>query len=229
MSLEVYLPTDLVGLTFTVERSPMFKAWTTVQSGREIRNPNQTQPKYKWQLNYEYLTPLTISGIQVPGPNELAAFIFSLRVNWAYFYYRDPDDNLATAMPFGRGDGTTTTFQISKQVLVGSPYSFTENVFAIGGLSSYYSTTSPFSTPSPPVIDSAPVFYVNGTPTTVTGVDRNGIVYFPSAPANNAALTWTGNFYYRCCFSATEANFDEFMWKFWEARQVDFETVIYSQ
>lgn len=221
---EVYLPSDLPGLTYHIDRVPQFSTAVEVLNGRVRANAIQDQPSYRWRLTYDFIKRPTIPGSPptiISGPNELASFIFARRVNWDYFYYRDPDDCSVTAMHFGIGDGATTDFQVSRTL--SATYQFTENIYAVGGVN--WRGIADLSQ-RPPIIDSAPTFYVNGSPGSLVGngVDRFGIVRFASAPGAGLPLTWTGFFYFRCHFVAETIDFAEFMHNFWETKSLEFET-----
>jgi uncharacterized protein (TIGR02217 family) len=86
---------------------------------------------------------------------------------------------------FGTGDGVTTVFQ-----LVRSFGGFVEPVFALSG---------------------TPTIKVAGTGVGSFSVDNYGNVTFASAPANGAALTWTGQFLYYCRFDSDELEIEQMM------------------
>jgi uncharacterized protein (TIGR02217 family) len=91
------------------------------------------------------------------------------------FLFTDPQDNTATGAQFGTGNGSTTTFQLSRNI-----YGFVDVIQNLNGSAS---------------------IYVGGALTTPASISATGVVTFTSAPANNAVLTWTGNFYYLCRFA----------------------------
>jgi hypothetical protein len=93
---------------------------------------------------------------------------------------------------FGTGDGTTTTFQLTR---------------TIGGVATGYA--EPMQN-----INGAPTIFVNGVKKTVTTdytVGSTGIVTFTSAPANNAVLSWSGKFYFYVRFADDTLMFEQFM------------------
>ncbi len=99
------------------------------------------------------------------------------------FRFRDWSDYTATDENFGTGDAATTVFQLTmtydpSQILLNTPGSLT-----------YVRNIT--------LVDSAPVIKVAGVTKTVTTdyvVSSAGVVNFTSAPANGAALTWSGTF-----------------------------------
>ena len=107
------------------------------------------------------------------------------RGRWGAFLYNDRSDNYADNERFGTGDGTTDTFQLSKLSTVdGVDYS-----------SAVYALYVPDESTLGAAVESDIVVTVNGTPTTAFTLNpHNGTVEFDSAPANGAALRWTGYF-----------------------------------
>lgn len=95
------------------------------------------------------------------------------------FRYRDHFDYDVTDERFGTGDGADTTFQLTKTY---DPY---KRIFGSAGTVTYVrDILLPVATPT---------IKVAGV-TTVPASIVNGLVTFSSAPANGAALTWTGQF-----------------------------------
>jgi uncharacterized protein (TIGR02217 family) len=122
-----------------------------------------------------------ITGNEAQAASVMAQFMGTYmacqgRVN--LFLFTDPQDNTVTNMQFGTGDGTTTTFQLSR---------------TIGGVAGAYDIIQN--------VNGTPTIYINGTPTTSFTVSSTGIVTFSSAPANAAILTWSGSFYFLCRFA----------------------------
>lgn len=56
-------------------------------------------------------------------------------------------------------------------------------------------------------------------------VSSIGAVTFTTPPANGAALTWTGAYYWRCKFLQDIAEFDQFMKNLWQLARIEFRTV----
>jgi hypothetical protein len=73
-----------------------------------------------------------------------------------------------------------------------------------------------------------PQLFVNGTLKTL-GTDytisSSALVTFTVAPAANAALTWTGSYYWRCRFDQDLSEFNNFLTQLWELKQLSFVTV----
>lgn len=99
------------------------------------------------------------------------------------FRFRDWTDYTATDENFGTGDGVTTAFQIIKTYDPGLILLNTT------GGRTYVREIFLFA--------SAPVIKVDGVTKTVTTdytISASGLVTFTSAPANDKAITWTGEF-----------------------------------
>lgn len=106
MSNEVY-PT-LPGLDFDVHRTPVWTtAIRTTPSGREFRNGQQLYPRYKRQLQYEFLR----SSAAYQELQALEGFFNRHRGSLDSWLLNDPDDNYIANQLLGVGDGVTTAFQ----------------------------------------------------------------------------------------------------------------------
>jgi len=125
----------------------------------------------------------------------LIGFFNARKGRFDSFLFEDPLDHVVSGQLFGAGDGTTTKFQL---------------VRSFGG-------------------NTEPVMNLNGTPfikkagVSITPASIvNGLVTFSTAPAAGAALTWSGAYYYRCRFAEDTADFENFLYRLWELRQLEF-------
>lgn len=187
----------LQGLAMNVSRTPVWN--TNIQqtvSGRELRGSYQLYPLYEFDLSYEFVR----DGAQGTEFAQLTAFYLARQGAWDNFLFTDPSDNAVTTMAFGTGDGSTRAFQLTRSFGAGGS-AFVEPVQNVNG---------------------TPSIYVNGTLKTA-GTDytisSTGLVTFTVAPAAAAALTWTGNFYYRCRFLDDRLQFTRIYVGFWEIRK----------
>ncbi|EXI85589.1 MAG: hypothetical protein AW11_03417 [Candidatus Accumulibacter regalis] len=194
MSNEVF--PALPGLKWGIVKTP---EWSTkVQrsaNGRELRAAFFSYPIWHFTLSYEVLRGAN-------GFAELQALVgfFNARQgSFDSFLYSDPSDNAVTAQAFGTGNGSTTAFQL-KRTYGGA----TEPIFGVNG---------------------SPSIYVGGVP---QGggytISSTGLVTFSAAPPAAAALTWTGQFYFRCRFANDQSEFEQFLRDLWQARKVEFVT-----
>jgi uncharacterized protein (TIGR02217 family) len=90
------------------------------------------------------------------------------------FLFSDPQSNSVVNAQFGIGDGSTTAFQLSRNI--NGAVDVIQNV------------------------NGAATIYVSGVHNTGCSVSSTGVVTFSNAPANGAVLTWTGYFFYLCRF-----------------------------
>jgi uncharacterized protein (TIGR02217 family) len=178
--------------------------WNTVkqdaQSGKRTRVPLYSYPTYSYELTINALSSAAIAfgGLVALEWQTLLGFINSVQGPAQLWAYNDPNDNSATNQDFGTGNGTATAFQ-----LVRSLGGFTEPVFLVNG---------------------TPVIEVAGSPTTPTSISPYGVVNFSSPPANGAALTWSGFFYWPCRFDDDSIEFSNFMSTLAEIKSLKFST-----
>lgn len=129
---------------------------------------------------------------------SLSGFFMTVRGRWDSFLLNADLDSVALDMSFGAGNGSTTAFQLSRTM-----GGFVEAVQNVGGVSAIKAAGS----------------VVSGSG---YSVGATGIVTFNSAPANGAALTWSGTYYYRCRFEQDVADFEEFMSRFYNLKSLKF-------
>jgi uncharacterized protein (TIGR02217 family) len=193
----------LPGLAFDVIKRPMWN--TRVQSavsGKEKRVAMMTFPLWQFELKFDFLRS---DAVNLEWQKLLGLY---LQVQGAFdtWLFTDPDDSAVAVQPFGAGDGATTQFQLVRTFGAGG-FGFVEPIQNING---------------------APSIFVNGvlkaTPADYS-ISSTGVVTFVSAPAVAAALTWTGNFYYRCRFLDDEYDFSKFAFQFWALDRIAFQSV----
>lgn len=188
-----------VGRTFLQRKTPQWSTDVKVSvSGKERRRPLWSYPIWRFSVAY---------GVLRDGPNyqelqRLYAFFNSMQGMAGEFLFWDRGDNTVNDQIFAVGDGTTTTFQITRTLQSGGIMA-TEPVLAFNG---------------------DPTILVDGTETAVTVGDR-GKVTFDTAPDDGARLNWTGRFYYRCRFEIDELDINQLMTDLWEGRGINFHTV----
>ena len=191
----VVLPT-LAGLTWDISAKPEFTTRThRAMSGYEVRAAFRIYPLWNFSLKYDVLRDNTAN-------NELKSIIgfFNSRQGaFDSFLYAPPADSSVTLMSFGAGTGAQTIFQITR---------------------SYGGYTEPLNN-----LNSAPLIYVAGVLKTVTTdytINSVGVVTFVVAPANGAALTWTGTYYYRCRFLSDMIDPMQFVQNIYSLSKLDF-------
>lgn len=185
-----------------VRKTPQYR--TIVQtpvSGRgELRLAQARYPRWLFELDVAYLT-----GDFSTGSSAFAAlidFYMAAQGMASDFLFTDPNDNAVAGQNFGIGDGTTTTFQLTRSI-AGAGVDIVQNV------------------------KGTPTIEVAGTPTTPASIGSTGIVSFSEPPASGAALTWTGNFYFRCRFDDdSQSSLQEDLYQLWSLSGLKFRSVI---
>lgn len=187
---------SLPGLAWSVLKTP---EWSTTAkrsvSGKSLRMPNWSYPIWHFVLTYEVLRADTLHA----ELQTLMGFFCARQGSSDTFLLDDPTDDTVSAQAFGTGDGSTRAFQLVRQM-----GGFIEPVKEING---------------------TPMIYVNGTQTTAFSLGAGGVVTFNSAPANGAALTWSGSFYFRVHFEKDMAEFENFMYQLWTMKKLEIESV----
>ena len=165
----------LPGQGFFVSKGPKWSTGVqTAVSGKERTLAYWTYPRWAFKVAYEVIR-------NKPSLQELQplwAFFNLHQGRYAVWQFFDPTDNAVTGQPFGTGDGVTTEFQLVRAM--------------------YYEGRG-WQEPVRSTVGT-PVISVNGTPTTAFTLGDDGLITMNSAPANDAVLTWSGQFYFVCRF-----------------------------
>jgi hypothetical protein len=188
----------LPGLEFGTARTvlaPPVQVRTT-PSRREYRARDATLARYRYALQYEFLSQraqfsesqlYTLSGFFLKHGGAFESFLFA-----------DPADRTASAELFGTGNGSTTAFQLLRAV-----GGFSEPVYAVSGS---IAVTN------------------NGSTVSNWTLGSTGIVTFSSAPGSGALLRWTGTPLRRVRFLRDESEHELFMQDLWRAKKVELIT-----
>ena len=182
---------SLLGFDIGIKRTPVYSTLVqTSPSGKEVRASFQATPRWKYEIPVNFLRMLAFSAQTVIDEMKtLQAFFHTMKGRYDSFLYADPYSNTANVTPFGTGTGTQTQFQL----------------LDIEGFPIYDITV-------------APQIYVNGVlKTYATDYNFNAtcVITFTSAPANGAALTWSGPYYRRCRFDMDEAELEQIVSLVW--------------
>lgn len=186
----------LAGLGWSMGRKPMWR--TLVQeavSGKDAAAGLMMYPLWEWTLSHELLRADSVN-LEF---QTLVGFVNQCHGMLVPFYYTDRHDYIVTNQSFGTGDGSTVAFQ-----LVRTFGGFTEPVKSVNAITN---------------------IKINGSVTTAYTLGSTGIVTFTTAPANAAALTWTGTYYWLCRFLQDDPDFEEFMQNFLTQKEIKFRTV----
>jgi uncharacterized protein (TIGR02217 family) len=209
-------PTNLPGLTLDVKRGITYN--TTVSkaaSGRETAATWQECAIITFEINYEYLSADEGGVVQ---PQDGSAAYTDLDTLTGFFQARQgqlqpfllrlaeltkkPADSMVQGQQIGIGDGTTTQFQLFRQV---------GNFF------------EPIQCP----VTGSVNIYVNGAPVT-TGwtLGTAGVITFASAPAASATISADFEWNYLCRFDEDSAEFNQFLYLLHECQTLKLRTVI---
>lgn len=154
------------------------------------------------------------------------------------FIWVDPDDGTVTNQFIGTGDGSRTLWQAMRTmggfiepvtaVLTNDP--MITSFFDDGLVSDSVGTTVDDGLVSDAVgttIDDGVLsdthFYVNGAEADVT-IFAGGSLAFTSAPANGAAITWSGTFGWNCQFDDDTCDLENFMYQLYDLQKLTFTT-----
>ena len=182
------------------KKSPRFE--TNIQTPKSKRGEVRysAQPYPIWSIEYELMWARGAEQVQNSTYQFLLGFFLAVGGQLSDFLYQDPYDNAVTAQYFGIGDGSTTAFQLTRSIGIGTD--ICQN------------------------INGTPTIYINGTATTAFTLSSTGVVAFNSAPANGAVLTWDGAFYYRVRFDADNMEFAQFLDQCWSMGSLKLVSVI---
>ena len=186
----------LPGVAWSIMRNPI---WATqvrdAASGRQYTLGKRFYPLWRFKLPFEVLRA---SGGFTEW-QQLVGFINARRGRYDDWLYLDARDHTATDEVFGVGDGTTTTWPLTR---------------LLGG----------FVEPVGAVDTGTAVVKVAGVTTGVTFSADLTQATFAAPPAVGAQLTWSGTFYFRCRFLQDEITFEQFMANLYSAKSVEFRT-----
>lgn len=185
----------LPGLTWDIGKRPEYNTMVhRAVSGKEARAALMAYPLWTFTLSYEMLRD-GVAGVEF---DKLAGFFGARQGSFDSFLFDDTTDNSVTDQQFGTGDGTTTQFQLVRTF--GNTFTFLEPVQNVNVLTN--------------IKDNGSV--VSGANYSVS----NGLVTFNTPPVTGHTLTWTGTYYFRVRFVEDVADFNLFMYNFWELKKI---------
>lgn len=188
--------------TWPVKKTPRFA--TIVQTPASQRGEVRVSltPYPIWMFEYELSILKGDMGI-AGGLQNMIGFFGSVLGSAQDWLFEDPNDNAVADMQFGTGDGTTTSFQLLRNIA--GMLDIVQNVNGV------------------------PTIMIGGVVQSPTNysISATGIVTFGTAPANLAVLTWTGSFFFRCRFEEdTLSDLSEFMYELWSIDSLKFRSLI---
>lgn len=186
----------LPGIGYPITRTPVHK--TEIEetySGKDTGFRVWAYPRRRYEL---VANVLRMDAVRLEW-QQLIGFFNRVGGRAGTFLFDDAKDDLVSDQAFGAGNGSAKSFQ-----LVRSLGGFTQPVFA------------------PNVIVN---IKINGTATAAYTVGNGGVITFTTAPANGAALTWSGSYYWICRFDDDELPIQQFMADLHAAESIKFTTV----
>ena len=198
---------DLRGLSWEYTLTPTFS--TGVQqatSGLEVRAAFWSAPLWKLSLSYEFLhdDSLHVDQNGYSELQQLVGFFLARQGSFDSFLIdlaqltRKPLDSTVSGQPIGTGDGSTTSFQLVRNI-----GGYLEQVQNPAGQSA--------------TVYVAGVTKTQGTDYTIS----TGLVSFAVPPANGAAITADFQWLWRVRFAQDELEFGNFMYLLWECKKVE--------
>ena len=198
---------DLRGLAWDYTLTPTFS--TGVQqatSGREVRAAFWSAPLWKLSLSYEFLHDDS-QHVDQNGYSQLQQFTgFFLARQGSFDSFlidlaqltRKPLDSTVSGQPIGTGDGSTTSFQLVRNIggylePVQNPAGQSATVYVAG------------------------IRKIQGTDYTIA----NGLVSFAVAPTVGAAITADFQWLWRVRFAQDALEFANFMYLLWDCKKVE--------
>ena len=203
----------LPGLGWSVTKSARFA--TRIQravNGRELRALDQPYPMWNWTLTYPLLRDRNDSrapplgaggpGIGYDELRTLAGFFLQQQGALQPFLFDDPTDNIAAAQPLGTGDSSRTAFQLLRNM-----GGFAEPITAPNTVSAIYFDG---------ILQSAANYTVDAA---------TGFVTFATPPPAGQLVTADFTHWFRVRFADDTAEFENFMIRLWQARQIKLQSV----
>jgi hypothetical protein len=169
------MPTLPLSMADGLHKSQNFDGTVRQKSVAGIVAAISTKPYATWDFSFSMDN---IQGQETIKTSPVALFFATFAATSGGglpFLFTDPQDNAVTLAQFGTGDGTTTTFQLSRNI--NGQVDIIQN------------------------LNGTPTIYVNGSPVTPASISSTGVVTFSSAPMSGYTLKWTGSFYFLCRFT----------------------------
>lgn len=186
----------LSGLSWDVAKTPEFYTLTkTSPTGLDISAVLSAYPRWHFSLSYEFLRD---DGSARGELQKLMGLFLSCYGNVEDFLYLDPNDHKVQNERIASGDGKTKEYQLCRTYA-----GFTEPIYGV---------------------KDTPIVAVNNVPAPFS-LTSKGFIKFDTPPPERAAITWSGEFYYRVKFKESMLEFNNFSYQLWDAKTVEFISV----
>jgi uncharacterized protein (TIGR02217 family) len=213
----------LAGQSWSVKKTPTFQ--TRIQravSGRELRALDYPFPLWQFELTWEALgdnlggaaSSPPIGSLLATDLRTLMGFFLACQGAFATFLYDDPTDDQVTGQWLGVSGAGTTQAQLFRTFGAG---------VVSGAPPPAISLFEPITAPN---IVSA--VYFNGIrqlPSAYSLDPATGLLTFYSAIPATTTVTADFSYYFRCRFVADAYTFENFMFRLWSLKKLDFISV----
>lgn len=172
---------EFQGWSIEKTKTPIWKSNVyESESGRETRTQKWSFPRYRIELNYNFITDNSIQSVTLAKGEleKLQGFFNSVGGNFEDFLYRDDVENHCENQTFAVGDGVSIQFQLVR--------SLPDWIEPVRG------------------IVEAPHIFINGEETTAFRYSNTGLIIFDEAPPAGSLLSWSGSYYFRVRFENEE-------------------------
>jgi uncharacterized protein (TIGR02217 family) len=195
-------PSALKGLDIEITRTSQFATQIqTGASGKEQRASFWTSPRWTYELKLNFVRQSGFSAKTMSDElQQLVTFFNTAQGSLNSFVFVDPVNGNPSGVSFGTGNGSLNAFQLLDNE--GYPAGY---------------------------IQGTPSIYVNGVLKTLTTDytinSTTGLVTFVTAPANTAALTWTGQFARIVRFDDDAMDFKRFVNLAWDGGTIKLRSI----
>lgn len=194
----------VTGAGYPIETVPRFENMVTKKvSGFRTRVAQRAYPVWDFTLTYSGLASNSNWGyVGANTLQQIEGFFLDRQGSYDSFLLLHDTDNHVTNGAIGTGDGTTTTFILTRTMgsTLAEPVGYVHSTDISG-------------------------VYLNGTPTgSYTIVAPNQLV-FSSAPASGVLITASFQFYFHVTFAEDTLDFEEFMDNLYECHEVKLTSI----
>ena len=216
MTLPVYPGPDLIkGLAYSSKWTPAFFNLTaTTATGAELDIGLAQYPLHSFELNYKFLRdgPGWGGVQQALEFRTMMGFFLAMQGSLGRCLYRNPDDHQTFQDTIATGDGTTTTFTLTRG-FGANGYLSTEPVGQVDTNQPFNAYLAGSATPL------APTAY-----TVSTANPCANTITFTSAPGAGVPIAVDMTYFYYCKLAGDTLSFDKFKNRLWALEKVQLKS-----
>jgi uncharacterized protein (TIGR02217 family) len=193
----------LPGQGWSVHKKPN---WSTIVashvSGREVRYANYQYPLWEFEATFDGLGSDSVSypGLTAQSLQNLMGLFLQSQGQFGTFLYTDPTDNSVVGQIFATGNGSTTSFALTRTL-----GGFVEPV---GWVTSVSQVT------------------VGGVPQgSGWSIVSPNTLTFTTAPASGAPIGASFSYAFECRFDNDSLDFEQFAQNLWKLESLKFQSV----